>query len=445
MEQAKLFSNKDLSRLILPLIVEQLLAVSVGMADVIMVSSAGETAVSGVSLVDMINVLILNIFAALATGGAVVTSQRLGAGERKRACESAMQLLLITFGIAFAIMGLVLLVRGPLLRLLFGEIAPDVMQNAMTYFWISALSYPFIAVYNACAALFRSMGNSKISMYTSLTMNLLNIAGNALFVFGFQMGVAGVALSSLISRMVASVIMLILLHNPVNIVHIRLKEDFHVNPKMIRKILHIGIPNALENSLFQLGRVLVVSIIAGFGTVQIAANAVANNLDALGCIPGQALSLAMITVVGHCVGAGDYEQAKYYAKKLMKIAYIVMAALNTTIILTLPLTLQIYNLSPDTLRLATILVMIHDGCAMLVWPASFTLPNALRASNDVRFTMVIAIFSMGMFRILFSLILGKWMGLGAIGVWIAMVMDWVFRATCFTVRFARGKWQLHKI
>ena len=424
MTQDLIFSKMDLRKLIVPLIIEQILAVTVGMADVMMVSSAGEAAVSGVSLVDMINVLLINIFAALATGGAVVSSQFLGAKDRSKACNAAGQLLFISFILSMLITIIVLFSKSPLLRLLFGKIENDVMQASLTYLTISALSYPFIAVYNSCAALFRSMGNSKVSMYTSAGMNVINIAGNAVFVFGFHMGVAGVALSSLISRFFACLVLLFLLNNPLHEIHVTLKKRFHPSLSMIKTILYIGIPSALESSMFQLGR--------------------ANNLDAFGCIPGQALSLAMITVIGRCVGAGDYAQAKHYTKKLLKTTYLITIALNFVILLTMPLILKIYNLSDATIRLASVLVLIHNGCAMILWPLSFVLPNALRASNDVRFTMVISIFSMWTFRIVFSYLLGQWLGWGAIGVWIAMILDWIFRVICFTVRFLSGRWQKYK-
>lgn len=440
-----MFTTKYLYKLIIPLIIEQILAVTVGMADTMMVSSVGEAAVSGVSLVDMINVLIINIFAALATGGAVVSSQFLGQKNNKQACESGNQLIIVTFIISLSITVIILIAKRQLLRLFFGSIDNTVMDSCITYITITALSYPFLAVYNSCAALFRSMGNSKISMYISFLMNTINIVGNAICIFGFNMGVAGVALPSLISRGIAAIIMVILLFNKKNIIHIDGQLKIHFNKQMIFKILNIGIPNSIENSLFQLGRVLVVSIISGFGTVQIAANAVANNIDALGCIPGQALSLAMVTVVGQCIGAGDYEQSKYYTKKLLKINYAIMSTLNICILIFLPYILNIYNLSEQTLSLATILILIHDGCAIFMWPAAFTLPNALRAANDVKFTMVVSIFSMVTFRIVFSYILGIGFGLGAIGVWIAMVIDWLFRIICFVTRFISGKWQLHKI
>ncbi len=443
--QTKLFSDKAIYQLIIPLIVEQVLAVTVGMADIMMISVAGEAAVSGVSLVDMINVLIINIFAALATGGAVVSAQFIGKRDRQQACLSAYQLLLITIIISVCVMMIILLFKRPILRLLFGKIEKDVMDNAIIYLNITAISYPFLAIYNSCSALFRSMGNAKVSMLLSFLMNIINIGGNAFFIFFLHLGIAGVAIPSLIARFLASIIILYLICNTKNQIYIEPKFQIKLDKAMIKKILHIGIPNGLENGLFQLGRVLVVGIIAGFGTVQIAANAVANNIDSMGCIPGQAISLAMITVVGQCIGAGDYVQAEYYTKKLMKISYAFTSSINAIIIFTLPLLLAIYSLSNDTLELARILIWIHAGCSIFLWPASFTFPNALRAANDVKFTMIASITSMWIFRIVTSYILGKSMGMGAIGVWIGMILDWIFRIFCFTFRYRSGKWKLHTI
>lgn len=440
-----LFDNKALKRLIIPLIIEQVLAISVGMSDTMMVSRAGEAAVSGVSLVEMINTLLINVFAAISTGGAVVTAQFIGKKRKDMACSSAKQLVYITVIISVFIMIITILFRRQLLSLLFGSIDEEVMKNALTYFMISAMSYPFLALYNSSAALFRAMGNSKISMFVSLVMNIQNVIGNAIFIFHFDMGVAGAALSSLLARMVASIVMLVLLCNKKNEVYVEKLFHFQFEIPIIKKILYIGIPNGLENSIFQLGRVLVVSIISGFGTVQIAANAVANNLDSMGCIAGQAMNLAIITIVGQCIGAGDYKQATFYTKKILKITYIITIGINTVILITMPWILSIYDLSPETIQLATILVFIHNGFAMLLWPASFTLPNALRASNDVKYTMYVSIFSMCVFRLLLSYIIGKYMGMGAIGVWIAMVFDWVFRVILFIKRFISGKWKLQRI
>nr|WP_300850277.1 MATE family efflux transporter [uncultured Acetatifactor sp.] len=435
-----IFSNKDLKKLIIPLILEQALAITVGMADTMMISSVGEAAVSGVSLVDMFNNLIISVLAALATGGAVVTSQLIGASKREEACRSAKQLLwvdgLITVGISL----LVIVGHRGILNLFFGRIEEDVMSNAILYLIISAVSFPFLAIYNACAALFRSMGNSGITLKVSILMNILNVGGNAVCVFGLKMGVAGVAVPSLISRAVAALCLYILLKNPDSLIHLN-KDRFRFDGKMIKKILYIGIPSGIENGIFQLGRVVVVSIIAGFGTAQIAANGVANSLDSMGCIIGQGMNLVMITVIGQCVGAGDLAQVKHYTKKLLLITYTATAVTNTLILLFLRPILGLYGLGAEATELAYILVMIHNGMAMLLWPASFVLPNMLRACNDVRYTMTIAIFSMVTFRIGLSLVFGVSMEMGAVGVWIAMVVDWVFRVICFAGRYLQGTWR----
>ena len=447
-----MFSRQQLRRLIFPLIVEQILAITVGMVDTMMVStvgseaiSAGEAAISGVSLVDMINVLLINIFAAVATGGAVVVSQYLGHGNRKEACHAAEQLITVSVVISTALTLISLLFRAQILTLLFGTVEADVMENAMVYFLISAFSFPFLAVFNACAATYRSMGNSKISMQVSAGMNVFNAIGNAILIFGFQMGTAGAALSTLAARMLGALVMIVLIRKQKNDVYVIYRNLIAWERGMVHRILHIAVPNGVENGLFQLGRVLVVSIISRFGTAQIAANAVANNLDSMGCIAGQAMNLAMITVVGQCMGAGEKDQAVWYTKKLWKFTYQITAAANSVILLALPLILNIYSLSPEAWRFAFILVCIHDGCAIVLWPTSFTLPNALRASGDVKFTMVISVASMFIFRIGFSVVLGIYFGLGAIGVWIAMVLDWICRVSFYSFRFRSRKWLDFKV
>lgn len=410
------------------------------MADTMMISSAGEAAVSGVSLVDMFNNLIISVLAALATGGAVVTSQCIGAGRREEACRSARQLVFTEAAITIGISVLVLLFHRQILGLFFGQIEADVMQNAIIYLIISVFSFPLLAVYDSCAALYRSMGNAQITLKISLLMNVINVVGNAIGVYVLKLGVAGVAIPSLVSRGVAGVVLFTLLHNPDNLVFLT-REKFKVDATIVKRILFIGIPSGIENGIFQLGRVLVVSIIAAFGTSQIAANGVANSLDSMGCIVGQAMSLAMITVIGRCVGAGEEGQVRYYTKKLLGETYFYTAVINSIILLLLPWILQIYGLGEETTRLSYILVMIHDGMAIFLWPASFVLPNMLRACNDVKYTMVVSIFSMITFRIGFSYLFGVHMGWMAVGVWAAMVIDWVFRVLCFVGRYLAGTWR----
>ena len=440
-----MFSGAQLRRLIYPLIIEQVLAITVGMVDTVMISYAGEAAVSGVSLVDMINNLLINIFAAIAAGGAVVISQYLGSKDQAKASSAATQLITIAWAIAAGLMVIAVMGNRPILRLLFGAVDEEVMKSASIYFMISAWSYPFLAVFNACAAIYRSVGNAEISMKISVGMNLLNAAGNAILIFGFSMGVAGAALSTFVSRVLGAVVILAFTLKHQNEVKVEFRQLFSWKRYMVRRILHVAIPNGIENGIFQLGRVLVVSIIALFGTAQIAANAVANSLDSMGCIAGQAMNLAMITVVGQCIGAGEKEQAIHYTKKLWRITYAITIAVNIVILSTLPWILKLYSLSAESYRYAFILVMIHNGMAMLLWPTAFTMPNALRAAGDVKYCMVVSIFSMVVFRILFSVILGIGCGWGAIGVWAAMVLDWIFRSLLFVRRYLKGKWLEYKV
>lgn len=435
-----LFSNRALAALILPLILEQTLAITVGMADTMMVASVGEAGVSGVSLMDMINNLIFSVLAALATGGTVVVSQYLGANRLTDARDTSKQVVLTVFSAAAVLALLTALLRKELIRLLFGSIEADVMDAALTYLTVSAISYPFLGVYNAYAALFRAMGKTSITFYTSIVGNILNVAGNAVCIFGLHMGVLGVAIPSLLSRVVMALILYVCLKNPTHVLSVD-RLSFRPDVEQIRKILYIGVPGGIENALFQGGRVLVVSIISLFGTIQIAANGVANSLDNMGCIVGQAMNLAMVAVIGRCAGTLDQGQIRYYTKKLMAFTYIATAVVNTTIIISLPLLLSLYGLSDETTVLAYKLVMIHNGFAMLLWPVSFVFPNMLRACNDVKYPMRISIFSMAAFRIGFSYVLGVRFGMGALGVWYAMILDWVFRCICFVGRYLHGDWK----
>ena len=334
---------------------------------------------------------------------------------------------------------LCILFARPMISACYGSIDADVLDAGVLYLKITALSYPFLALYNAGAALFRSMGNSKISMQISILMNIINIVGNAVCIFGFKMGVDGVAWPSVVSRVIAAALILGRCYQKGHALTV--PKTVRLDTGMAKRILGIGVPSAFENSLFEAGRIVVVSMISTFGTVQIAANAVANNLDGVGCIPGKAIGLAMITVVGRCIGAGDNEQAIYYTKKLLGWAYLVMGVLNGLILIFVRPLVGIYELSGETMELSIILACIHAGFAMLLWPLSFVLPNALRAANDVKFTMIVSIASMACWRVGFSYIIGVRMGMGAIGVWIAMVVDWVCRVTCFVTRFRSGVWK----
>lgn len=436
-----LFSNRELANLIGPLVIEQLLAVFVGMADSIMVANVGEAAVSGVSLVDNIMILIINIFVALATGGAVVAGQYIGRKDEKSACKAATQLVWFVSLSAVAIMILVYFGKDIILNQVFGHITAEVKGHADIYLLIVTASIPFIALYNGGAAIFRAMGNSQVSMRVSLLMNAINVTGNAILVFGLRIGTAGVAIPTLISRMVAAIVITVLLCNQTRILHIERTLKIRFDGRMIRKILAIGVPNGLENSMFQLGKILVLSLVSTFGTYAIAANAVSNAIALFQILPGMAISLAITTVISQCVGANDYEQVHYYLKKLLAIIYVAMVGTVALIFLALPLILKAYNLSDQTAAAATNIIHFHGISAMIIWPLSFALPAAYRAAGDAKACMYTSIVSMWIFRIGFSYLVGKYMGLGVFGVWVAMVIDWVVRAICFVIRYFNGKWK----
>lgn len=439
-----LFSGKALARLILPLILEQLLVVTVGMADTVMVAGVGEAAVSAVSLVDQINVLLVQVFAALATGGAVVASQYLGRRDYKNACASANQLLYSTLIVAVVVSVIGLVANRHLLGLVFGGVPEEVMRNGVTYFWISALSYPFLAIYNAGAALFRSMGNSKVSLFASVLMNIINIGGNALLIFVFDMGVAGAATASLVARITAAVVMLVLLHKPTSPIHFENLLHFHLDAGLQRSILRVGVPTGVEGGMFQIGKLLVTSLVASLGLAATTANAICNSVGAMVNVPGSALGLAMVTVVGQCVGARDYKQARWYTKRMMLWTYLGMAALCTLVWAVSPILIGFFAPSAETRALAQEIMAFFCLGTMLFWPPSFALPNALRAAGDARFTMTVSMVSMWLLRVAMSYVLVG-AGFGLAGIWLAMILDWVGRDVCFIWRAVRGKWEKARV
>lgn len=435
-----LFTKEDLKKLVIPLIIEQLLAVGVGMIDTIMISSVGEAAVSGVSLVDTVNVLLINIFSAIATGGAVVAGHFLGSKDEDSAGRTAGQLVLFSAVASVIITILFLLFHDIILLKVFGQIEPSVYQSAKTYLIITALSFPALAVYNGCAALFRAMGNSRITMWIALLMNLINLVGNSILIYGCSMGVAGAAIATLVARYTAAVIIIVLLLDPKWQIHLTIKSMLRFDRGIINKILYIGIPNGLENSLFQLGKIVVLSLVSTFGTYAIAANAISNTLAMFQTLPGQAINLAILAVAAKCVGAGAYDQTRHYTKVLMKWIYGMIAVVSILFIIGVPFLVQWFHLSEEAAQATIQIVRYHGICAIIIWPMSFSLPNTLRAANDVRFTMIVAIISMGICRIGMSYVLGSYFHMGVFGVWVAMTMDWAIRAVIFMVRYHGKKW-----
>lgn len=436
-----LYTNKDLKKLIIPLVFEQLLAILVGMVDTVMIAGVGEAAVSGVSLVDTINILIINITAALATGGAVVAGHFLGQRDSENASKSAWQLVLFSIYLSIAVTIIFLASYKPALRMVFGQVEREVMESASVYLVITAVSICPLAIYNSCAALFRAMSDSKTTMYIAIAMNLINLAGNAILIYGAKLGVAGAAIATSFSRIAAALLIMVLMFVMDKQINLKGRVTRKLDIVLIKKILYIGIPNSLENSLFQLGKILLLSLISTFGTYAIAANAVCNTLASFNVLPGQAINMALLSVASMCIGAGDFQQARYYTKKLMVISIGCTAAISGILFVASPWIMGIYHLTPQTEALAVLVMRWHTVLAVLFWMPSFTLPNTLRAAGDVVWTMIIAIASMWVFRIGFAYLFSYYLDGGLLGVWVAMAIDWGFRGLCYGIRYHGHKWE----
>lgn len=434
------FTKADLRRLIVPLVIEQLLSITVGLSDSLMVSQVGEAAISAVSLVDTVNVLLVNAFASLATGGAVITGQYLGRREIGKAGHSAQQLLLFMGEVSLVVMVLFYLGKGFVLNVVFGQVEPDVAAYANTYYVIVEASIPFLALYSAGAALFRVMGNSGTSMWVSTAMNAINVVGNGLLIFVFHRGVEGVAIPTLVSRIFAAGAMLVLLRRPDLPMQVE-RFTFRHDRFVVKNILHFGVPNGIEGSMFQLGKILLLSTVSVLGTASVAANAIGNTLASFQVVPGTALGLAIVTVVSRCVGASEYDRARYNTKKMMRTAYLYTVLVIALILACLPLILKLYNVSDQAREWATQILWMHGICGILIWPLAFTLPQALRAAGDTRFTMVASTVSMWTLRVGLGILLGRYWGFGVVGIWIAMFADWVLRAALFVPRFHGHKWE----
>ncbi len=445
MTEGRTYSGGRLRRLIVPLLIEQILGILVGMLDTMMVSSVGEAAISGVSLVNEVNFLVIMVMGALTTGGAVVVSQYLGHGDREYSDLAAGQLVLVSFLAPAVFMVLILLFHRQILHLLYPSIAPDVLQACITYFVITAFSFPFLGIYNSGAALHRSMNMTNVTMRVSMLMNVINLAGNYIGIFILRLGVAGVALPTLISRAVAAVLIIRRCFNPENEIVLSVRHIRTWAGGVIRRILSIAVPNGIENGLFQLGKVLVAGIVATMGTSQIAANGVANSLGAIAYIADSAMGMAAVTVIGRCVGANDYDEAKYYTKRLVATAAVMTGIANLLLYMTLPLTLRMYTLTPEAAALVRRIITVDCVVATLTHSAAFVLPNALRAAGDARYTMLVGICSMFSMRLFGGYVLGIRLGLGVIGVWYAMFADWVVRIIFFVMRYRSGKWMEYRV
>ncbi len=435
------FTNRQLMALIGPLFFEQFLAIAVGLADSLMVSSVGDAAISAVSLVDSISALMIYIFSAMAAGGAAVAGQYIGRRESRNASDACQHLMVLLAASSVVITAVLYLFRRGILTVLFGQVDPEVMAASDTYYGIVMASIPAIALYNGGAAVFRAMGRSDLSLNVSLLMNGINVAGNALLIFGLGMDVSGVAIPTLVSRIVAAAVILAFLANPALPLSLAPPREFTFRPVLMRNILSLGIPGGIENGMFQLGRLVLYSLISTFSTAAVTANAIGNTLGNFHCFAGQAVSLGSAVVVSQCAGAGAFDQARRYIRKLSLWAYGLMIGVNLLLLALLSPIMGIYAVSPEAERLAVMVAVIHGVASMVIWVPSFLLPACMRSAGDARFTMVVSMLSMWLCRVFFAYILGKTLGYGVVGVYVAhAVLDWTVRSVVFLLRYRGGAW-----
>ena len=457
-----LFSDQDLRKLIVPLFVEQFLLILVGMADTFVVSYAGEAAVSGVSLVNSFNTVMIFLFTALSSGGAVIISQYIGSGNRSLAQRSAGQLLMISAVISAALTALILLFDEPLLSLLFGKVEADVMEACRVYLRITTWSLPALAIYDAGAALCRSIGKTSVTMYVSTAANVVNIVGNCIGVFVLQLGAAGVAWPSLLSRVISAIAVTwfcfrqgsLRSKNPLvqdeeavltSKITYHWKNIFAWDSDILKKVMGIAVPNGVENGVHQLVKVALSSMVALFGTTQIAANGVAQSIWSLASLMGLAMAPAYTTVIGQCMGAGNVDSANFYFKKLNRVTFLLSVLWNALIFALTPLMLHFFALSPETKTLVIRLVLINNLFNGLAYPFAGPLGSGLRAAGDVKFTMIVSVSLTIAARLLFSALFGLWLGWGVIGVALGMSMDLVFRGLIFIRRYHTQKWTTFRL
>ncbi len=440
-----IYSNTDLRKLLIPIIIEQLLSSLMGTADTMMVSNIGSAAISAVSLVDSINILVIQALSALSAGGAILCSQYLGSHNKKEANRSAQQVLFVMIFLSVLLLALCLIFRYPLLSLIFGKVEADVMRNSQIYFFYTLLSFPFIGLYDAGASIMRSQNNSRNPMIISVISNFLNIGGNAILIFGFNMGVAGAAISTLVSRIFCAVVVMWQLRSDKEPVYIR--NYFSIRPdfSLIKKILFIGIPSGIENSMFQFGKLAIQSTVSTLGTVAIAAQAMTNILENLNGIAAIGIGIGLMTVVGQCLGAGRKDEAIYYIKKLSWLAEaVVIASCLLVFALTKPITI-IAGMEPASAKLCFSMITFITITKPLSWVLSFIPPYGMRAAGDVKFSMITSCCTMWLCRVSLCIYLCRAWGFGPIAVWIGMFCDWTLRAIIFSFRFHSRKWLNHHV
>ena len=440
-----MFSNRDLRKLLVPLIIEQMLTSLIGTVDTMMVSNLGSAPVSGVALVDSINKLVIFLFTALATGGTIVCSQYIGRRDLRNANSAARQVILSAFSLSLIIAIPAYFLRGGILRLIFGSVEPAVMEAASAYFRVTIFAYPFIALFGATSALYRASGNARLPMKVSLFANLINIVGNAVLMFVFDMGVVGAGLATLCSNAFAAITMLVLLRRSGQTFDIgrysAIRPDFH----MIWLVLCIGIPSGIENAMFQFGKLAVQSTVSTLGTTAMAANAIVAAIELMTSMPSQAVATGLMTVVGQCMGAGKPDQAKYYIKKLTVWSFCILFVLNWLAMAATPMVTHLAGMDAATAEMTVDTMLFISILKPVFWMCAFVPASGMRAAGDVKFGMVVSTCTMWILRVGLSTLLCRHFGVGLVGIWWGFFADWTARSIAFILRYRSGKWAKQKV
>ncbi|WP_462106960.1 MATE family efflux transporter [Campylobacter concisus] len=443
-QNTKFFSNADLAKLFFPIAVEQFLEYSLGLANSLMAASVSESAVSAISLVEFVMALFISIFTAIATGGSVVASQYLGNKQSGNAKITANQLVWFSFIFALFIAAVIIVLKDIILDYVFGDIGEQVRYDASHYLVFSAISAPFLAVYAAAAAIFRTMSNAKLPMYIMAAANLLNVLLTAISIYTFHTGILGIAISTLIAKVLACFVIVYLLLDIRLKLHIRKSFIYKFDYEIIKKILNIGVPYGFENSMFYVGRIIVLSLVSLFGTASIAANAVGGTIVMFQVLPGMAIGTGLSVVISRCVGANDFAQAKFYVRKSMISIYIVQLFSTAVILLLLEPLLRVYNLSIEAINLTRQIVWYHGIAMCLIWPLAYTYPTVFRAAGDAKYPMIVNLVCMFACRVILAYVFALTFDLGMIGTWFAMFADWAVKAVLFTIRYLKGTWMKFK-
>lgn len=440
-----LFSNRDLRILLIPLVIEQILNALMGTVDTMMVSNISSSAISAVSLVDSINVLVIQVFSALAAGGTIICSQYMGQKDIKNATKTAQQLVMIVTVISVIITAICVVGQVPILRLVFGQVEASVMRDSEIYFLYTALSFPFIGIFNAGSSVFRAQENTRLPMVVSVISNVMNVMGNAILIFGFHMGVAGAAISTLVSRVFCAVVIMWYLRMPRQEIVVRDYLKIRPHGKRIKMLLAVGIPTGIENGMFQFGKLAIQSTVSTLGTAAIAAQAMTNILENMNGIAAMGIGIGLMTIVGECIGAGRRDEAIYYTKKLSWIAEVVVVVSCILVYLLAEGITKVGGMEPESAKLCLFMMGWITVVKPLVWVLAFIPAYGMRAAGDVKFSMILSCISMWICRVSLCIFLCRVMGFGPIAVWIGMFTDWTVRGIVYMIRFHNRKWMDHQV